>query len=65
MNWDQIAGQWKQLKGKVQERWGEISSDELDEIGGRRERLEGMLQERYGKTKEQAKREVEEFLDAA
>lgn len=62
MNWDQVEGQWKQIKGRVQEKWGELSSDEVDEIGGRREQLEGRIQEKYGKSKEEAKREVDEFI---
>ncbi|MFZ1851916.1 MAG: general stress protein CsbD, partial [Nitrosomonas sp.] len=34
MNWDQIEGNWKQLKGKAVEKWGEISDDEMDVIAG-------------------------------
>ena len=34
MNWDQIEGNWKQLKGQAQERWGELTNDELDEAAG-------------------------------
>ena len=30
MNWDQIAGQWKQFKGKVKEQWGNLTDDDLD-----------------------------------
>ncbi len=63
MNWDQFEGKWKELKGKAQQHWGELTNDDLDVIDGRREELEGRIQSRYGKTKEQAKREVEEWLD--
>ncbi|MFQ6549543.1 CsbD family protein [Aestuariibius sp. 2305UL40-4] len=62
MNWDQIQGQWKQMKGKAQERWGELTDDELDQAEGNREQMEGLIQERYGKTKEEAKREVDEWM---
>lgn len=62
MNWDQVEGNWKQLKGKVQERWGDLTNDELDKAEGNREQLEGIIQERYGKTKEAAKAEVDAFL---
>jgi len=30
MNWDQVSGQWKQLKGKVKEKWGDLTDDDLD-----------------------------------
>lgn len=62
MNWDQIAGQWKQMTGSVQAKWGELTSDEVTEINGNREALEGKLQSKYGKTKEEAQREVDEWL---
>jgi uncharacterized protein YjbJ (UPF0337 family) len=65
MNWDQVEGNWKQLKGKVQSKWGDLTDDDCDRIDGNREQLEGRIQEKYGKTKEEAKREVDEFLDAA
>lgn len=64
MNWDQVEGKWKQVKGQVKERWGKLTDDELDIINGRREQLEGKLQTAYGRTKEQVRKEVDEFLDA-
>ena len=64
MNWDQVEGKWKQFTGSVQAKWGELTNDELDEIEGNRERLEGKIQERYGIEKEEAKRQVDEWLDA-
>jgi uncharacterized protein YjbJ (UPF0337 family) len=62
MNADQMKGNWKQVRGKVQEKWGKLTNDDLDTIEGRAEQLEGKIQERYGKTKEQAKHEVEDFV---
>ncbi|MBT6312013.1 MAG: CsbD family protein [Alphaproteobacteria bacterium] len=59
MNADELKGQWKQLKGKAKEKWGEITDDELDQIEGRRDQLVGKIQERYGKSKEEAEREVD------
>ena len=35
MNWDQIEGGWKQLKGKAKEQWGRLTDDELDQAAGR------------------------------
>jgi uncharacterized protein YjbJ (UPF0337 family) len=59
MNWDQVEGKWKQVKGGVKERWGKLTDDDLDTIAGRRDQLVGKLQERYGITREQAEREIE------
>ncbi|SFP88484.1 CsbD family protein [Tranquillimonas alkanivorans] len=62
MNWDEIKGNWKQMKGRAQERWGEITGDELDQAQGNREQLEGLIQERYGRSKEEAQREVDQWM---
>ena len=44
MDWDRIAGNWKQVTGKVKEQWGKLTDDELTEINGNREQLEGKIQ---------------------
>ena len=62
MNWDQIEGKWKQFKGVARQKWGKLTDDDLDVINGRQEELTGRLQERYGYTKEQAKKQVDEWL---
>jgi uncharacterized protein YjbJ (UPF0337 family) len=62
MNWDRIEGNWKQLKGKVKEQWGELTDDDLGTIEGHREQLEGKLQQRYGYAKERAKKEVDDWM---
>ncbi|OFV94307.1 MAG: hypothetical protein A3F68_08905 [Acidobacteria bacterium RIFCSPLOWO2_12_FULL_54_10] len=62
MNWDQLEGNWKQFKGEVRERWGRFTEDDVDVIKGRREQLVGRLQEKYGILREEAEREIAEFL---
>lgn len=64
MNQDRIEGNWKQLTGKVKERWGKLTDDELKVIDGRRDQLEGSLQEKYGMDKEKAKKEISDFIDS-
>ena len=58
MNWDRISGNWMQWKGRVQERWGKLSNDELDVIAGQRDQLSGRIQEAYGLSKEEAERQL-------
>jgi len=58
MNWDTLKGQWKQIKGKVRERWGALTDDEIDTIGGQKDQLVGKLQSRYGISREQAEAQV-------
>ena len=61
MNHDRIQGRWKQIKGKIRERWGKLTDDDLDIIAGRRDQLLGRIQERHGIARDQAEREVESF----
>lgn len=60
---DIFKGKWKQLKGSIQERWGELTNDDVDEIQGESQRLVGLLQEKYGYAKEKAEGEIAEFLE--
>lgn len=62
MNWDQVEGNWKQLKGTAQAKWGDITDQEWHSAEGRREKLVGLLQEKYGHAKEMAEREVDDWL---
>ncbi|WP_185802767.1 CsbD family protein [Pontivivens nitratireducens] len=64
MNNDIFKGNWKQLKGNAKAKWGELTDDDLDQAEGNREVLEGKIQERYGKTKEEAKRDVDEWVNS-
>lgn len=61
MNWDQIEGKWKQLKGTAKQKWGKLTDDDLDFIGGKRDQLVGRIQERYGISKEEAQRQIEDW----
>jgi uncharacterized protein YjbJ (UPF0337 family) len=61
MNWDRIEGNWKQFSGKVKEKWGQLTDDDLSKVNGNREQLEGILQERYGFAKDKAKDEVDRW----
>ena len=62
MNWDQVEGKWRQYRGQVREKWGELTDDDVASIGGRKEALVGRIQERYGFAKERAAEEVDSFI---
>jgi len=61
MNWDQVQGKWKQLRGSVKVRWAKLTDSDVELINGRREQLIGLLQERYGIAKEQAEKQVNDW----
>jgi uncharacterized protein YjbJ (UPF0337 family) len=63
MDWDRVSGNWKQAKGKVKEKWGRLTDDDLNIINGQREQLEGKLQERYGYAKDQARKDVDAWFN--
>lgn len=62
MNTDILEGKWKQLKGSVQAKWGEITDDEFEQVKGNRERLIGLVQEKYGNKKDDVRKEVDDYL---
>ena len=61
MNWDQIAGNWKQFSGKIREQWGKLTDDDFSKIGGQRDQLLGVIQNRYGIAKEEAEKQLSDF----
>ncbi|HUK06724.1 MAG TPA: hypothetical protein VLX09_02550 [Stellaceae bacterium] len=63
MNWDRIAGNWKRQFSIAKERWSELTERDWTVIRGDRKRLVARLRARYGLAKEEAERQVSEFVD--
>ncbi len=61
VNQQVIEGSWKQVKGKVRERWGQLTDNELEEARGSIEHLVGLIQQKTGAVRS----EVESYLQAA
>ncbi|MDE2184097.1 MAG: CsbD family protein [Alphaproteobacteria bacterium] len=61
MNTDRIQGNWKQLSGKLHERWGQLTDDDIARIAGQRDQLIGKIQEHYGIARDQAEKQVKDF----
>lgn len=62
MNWDIVEGKWMQFKGDVRSKWGKLTDDDLDQIAGKKDRLIGALQERYGRRRDEAERDIDDWL---
>lgn len=60
---EQIRGNWRQMKGAVQEHWFRLTDDDLDHIDGRLERLVRRIEERYGVSKDEAYRQITQWFD--
>ena len=63
MDWNRVEGNWKQLKGRAKQQWGKLTDDDLTAANGRREELAGKVQERYGIARDQAARDVDNWLN--
>jgi len=61
MNREILEGKWKQVKGKMMDKWHELTDNDLERVHDRWEELEGILLERSGREKERVKEEIREF----
>ncbi|QLH37515.1 MAG: CsbD family protein [Parachlamydiaceae bacterium] len=61
MNKDLFEGKWHDFKGKVKEKWGKLTDNDLAQINGKRESLLGKIQTYYGYAKDKAEKELEHF----
>ena len=64
MNWDEVKGDWKQFAGKAKSKWGKLTDDDMTQIGGKKDELLGKLQSHYGHTKEEAEKNLDEFINS-
>lgn len=62
MNEDILKGKWKEIKGSVKAKWGNLTDDDLTAVEGMQEKLLGLLQTKYGYTKDKAEEEYKEFI---
>jgi uncharacterized protein YjbJ (UPF0337 family) len=62
MNRDRIEGNWKQVTGKIKEQWGKLTDDDIKVIDGKQDQLVGRIQERYGVAKDEAEKQVKNWI---
>ena len=56
-----LKGNWNEIKGKLKQKYGQLTDDDLTFTEGKEEELLGRLQKRLGKSKEDVRREIEQF----
>lgn len=59
---EMFKGRWTEMKGKVKERWGQLTDDEITETQGNLDQLAGKIQQKYGGTKEDIRRQLESMM---
>lgn len=61
MNNLQLKGNWNIAKGKLKQRWGDLTDDDLNYAEGKEEELIGRIQKRTGETREAVERALAEY----
>lgn len=56
-----IKGNWNELKGKVKQKWADLTDDDVLYVEGKEDELLGRIQKRIGKTKDEIKKEIDEL----
>jgi uncharacterized protein YjbJ (UPF0337 family) len=56
-----LKGKWNEMKGKLKQKYGQLTDDDLTFTEGKEDELMGRLQQRLGRTKEDVRRELEEL----
>lgn len=61
MTTETLKGKWKETKGKLQQKYAQLSDDDLKFLEGKEEELMGRLAQKIGRTKEQIRAEIEKL----
>jgi uncharacterized protein YjbJ (UPF0337 family) len=57
----QLKGSWNEVKGKLKQKYAQLTDDDLAFAEGKDDELLGRLQQRLGKSKEDLRKEIEDF----
>ncbi len=58
---DKVKGNWNQLKGKVKQKYGDLTDDDLTYVEGKEDELLGRIQEKTGESKEAIQRYINDL----
>jgi uncharacterized protein YjbJ (UPF0337 family) len=61
MNEMETRGKWDQIKGKLKQKYGQLTDDDLAFAEGKSDELYGRVAEKLGRTKEQVRDEIEKM----
>jgi uncharacterized protein YjbJ (UPF0337 family) len=57
----QMKGNWNEIKGKLKQKYGQLTDDDLAFADGKEDELLGRLQKRLGKSSDQLRSEIEQM----
>ena len=60
MNTLEIRGDWNIAKGKLKQKWAQLTDDDLRYADGKQEELIGRIQKRTGETREAVEQAIKE-----
>ncbi|MCB0791813.1 MAG: CsbD family protein [Flavobacteriales bacterium] len=61
MNKLELTGRWNEVKGKLKQRFSELTDDDLTFVEGKEDELLGRLQQRLGRSKDELRKVIEEL----
>lgn len=61
MNAQTLKGNWNELKGKLKQKYADLTDDDLLYVEGKEDELYGKLQQKLGKTKEEVQKEINDL----
>jgi uncharacterized protein YjbJ (UPF0337 family) len=56
-----MKGAWNEVKGKLKQKYGQLTDDDLTFAEGKEDEMYGRLQQRLGKTKDEIRNEIEKL----
>ena len=63
VDWEKIAGNWKEIAGILQQQWGDLTDDEILKTRGEKKQVIGALQRKYGMSEEEAIAALQDFFE--
>ncbi|MCW1887854.1 CsbD family protein [Luteolibacter flavescens] len=60
MNTLQLKGNWNIAKGKLKQKWANLTDDDLEYIEGKEDELLGRIQKRTGQTREEIEKAIKD-----
>lgn len=58
-----LKGNWNEIKGKIKQKYGELTDDDVTYVEGKEDELLGNLQKKLGKSRDEIAGEIRELID--